>query len=278
MHILRPDDRRINIHARPDATRTAPMIDLPTRIRRETGDIAHNLRHRRSAVKIQGRQVCGQSVEEPADEGGDILRVLRVTVVDVAGRAREVVCSREHDFAGGFQARGAVDVHRDGCGVGVVLVAGGAEPALHAGDGAVGVGDGIPERARSAGEGVGPGFLGQVQVAVCGDWVVVYVVVGYKGWAGEFDEGVWVVEEACADSGVVDPGRRGEAAELVGLGELLVGGESALYVSDEAVPVRAALERSTYCCQNGRVTDPRLHQQLWRLQCATAENYSPCSR
>ena len=33
--------------------------------------------------------------------------------------------------------------------------------------------------------------------------------------AGEFDEGVWVVEEAGADGGVVDPGRRGQG-EFVG--------------------------------------------------------------
>ena len=99
---------------------------------------------------------------------------------------------------------------------------------MHAGDGAVSVGDGVPERARSAGEGVGSRFLGQVQVAVGGDGVVVDVVVGHEGGAGEFDKGVWVVEEAGADSSVVDPGRRGEATELVGFGELLVGGESAL--------------------------------------------------
>ena len=39
------------------------------------------------------------------------------------------------------------------------------------------------------------------------------------GGAGELDEGVGVVEEPVADGGVVDPGGRREAAELVGLCE-----------------------------------------------------------
>ena len=101
MYILRADDRRVNIDTRPDATRAAPVVHLPPRIRVVvTSDIAHNLRHRRGPIKIQRRQVRGQSVKEAADESGDVLRVLRVAVVDVAGGAREVVCSRENDFAG----------------------------------------------------------------------------------------------------------------------------------------------------------------------------------
>ena len=163
MQIRRPYDRRVDIHTRPDATRTAPVIHLPTRIRVVvTGDIAHNLRHRRPSVEIQRGQVRGQGVEEPSDEGRDVLRVLRVAVVDIAGWAGEVVGACEHYFPRGFEAGGPVNVHRDGCGVGVVRVARGAEPALYAGDGAVGVGDGVPEGDRSAGEGVGPRFLGQV--------------------------------------------------------------------------------------------------------------------
>ena len=91
MEILHPDDRRIDIDTGPNPTRAAPMIDLPTRIRRARSDIAHDLRHRRSAVEIQGRQVRGQGVEETADERRDVLRVLRVAVVDVARGARDVV-------------------------------------------------------------------------------------------------------------------------------------------------------------------------------------------
>ena len=91
MQILHPDDRRIDIDTLPDATRTTPMIDLPTRIRRKRGDVAHNLRHRRRPIEIQRCQVRGQGVEEPADEGRDVLRVLRVAVVDVRRWAGDVV-------------------------------------------------------------------------------------------------------------------------------------------------------------------------------------------
>ena len=92
MQILRPDDRRVDIHTRPDPTRTAPVIHLPARIRVVvTGDVTHDLRHRGGSVEVQGRQVRGQGVEEAADEGRDVLRVLRVAVVDVSGWAWEVV-------------------------------------------------------------------------------------------------------------------------------------------------------------------------------------------
>ena len=105
MQILHPDHRGVDIDAGPDPARTAPVIDLPARVHvAVAGDVAHDLRHRRRAVQVQGCQVRGQGVEEPPDEGRNVLRVLRVAVVDVARRAREVVGAPEHDFARGFEA------------------------------------------------------------------------------------------------------------------------------------------------------------------------------
>ena len=66
--------------------------------------------------------------------------------------------------------------------------------------------DVIPEDADFAGEGVRARTAFQVEGVVGGDGVVVAVGVGLDGGAGEFDEGVWVVKEAGADGGVVDPG------------------------------------------------------------------------
>ena len=63
----------------------------------------------------------------------------------------------------------------------------------------------VPEGAASASEGVRSRSLGQVQVSVRGDRVVVLVVVGLDSGAGHLDEGVGVVEEAGSDGGVVDP-------------------------------------------------------------------------
>ena len=72
--------------------------------------------------------------------------------------------------------------------------------------------DGIPEGAATAGERVVSGFFGKIEVAVGGDGVVVLVVVGLDGGAGQFDEGVGVVEKAGADGCVIDPGGGGKAA------------------------------------------------------------------
>ena len=125
----------------------------------------------------------------------------------------------EHDFALGFEARGAVDVERDGAVARVAVIARGADGALHARLGPVAPRNVIPKHRDLARERVRPRAGFEVLVAVGGDGVVVGVGVGLDGRAGEFDEGVWVVEELVADGGVVDPGRGGQAAELVGLGE-----------------------------------------------------------
>ena len=90
------------------------------------------------------------------DESGDVGGVLRVGEVDGGRRARDEV-GVEDDGAGGFEARGAVDVEGDGAAVGVAVVAGGADGALHARFGAVGVGDVVPEDADFAREGVRAG-------------------------------------------------------------------------------------------------------------------------
>ena len=58
-----------------------------------------------------------------------------------------------------------------------------------------------------------------------------------------------------------------------------MGGELVFYGGDEAsAPMLHSKGESTYRRQNGRITDPGLHQQLWRFQCAAAQNHPPCSR
>ena len=125
----------------------------------------------------------------------------------------------EDDFAFGFKARGTIDVERNGFVACEAVIAGGTDGTLHAGLGSIGPGDVIPEDGDFARERVRARAGFEVLVAVGGDGVVVGVGVGVDGGAGEFDEGVWVVEELVADGGVVDPGGGREAAELVGLGE-----------------------------------------------------------
>ena len=133
------------------------------------------------------------------------------------GAGDEVIV--EDDFAFGFEARGAVDVERDGFVGRVAVIARRADGALHARLRAVRSGDVIPEDGDFARERVRARAGFEVEVAVGGDGVVVGVGVGVDGGAGEFDEGVGVVEELVADGGVVDPGGGREAGELVGLGE-----------------------------------------------------------
>ena len=181
------------------------MVDLPLRIRRRRGDVAQDLRLGRSRRDVErGEARRGQSGEDVVDEGRNVLRVLRVAEVDALGPGDEV--GVEDDLARGFEARGAVDVEGDGFVVGVAVEAGGADGALHAGFGAVGVHDVIPEDTDFAGGGVRARTAFQVQGVVGRDGVVVAVGVGLDGGAREFDEGIWVVEEAGADGGVVDPG------------------------------------------------------------------------
>ena len=151
------------------------------------------------------------------DVGRNVLRVLRVGEVDVLGAGHEV--GVEDDLALGFEARGAVDVERDGAVARVAVVARRADGALHARLGAVGPGDVVPEDGDFARERVRAGAGFEVLVPVGGDRVVVGVGVGLDVGAGEFDECVGVVEELVADGGVVDPGGGREAAELVGLCE-----------------------------------------------------------
>lgn len=226
VQIPHPDDRRVRIHAAPQPARAGPVVDLALRVRRRRRDVRQDLRRGRRGRDIERGEVRrGQGGEDGVDEGRDVLRVLRVAEVDALGPGDEV--GVEDDGAGGFQARGAVDVEGDGLVGGVAVVAGGADGALHAGSGAVGVRDVVPEDADFGGEGVWAGAAFQVQGGVGGDRVVVGVGVGLDGGAGEFDEGVWVVEEAGADGGVVDPGGSGEAAELVGLLEAFQDGRVA---------------------------------------------------
>ena len=149
--------------------------------------------------------------------GCNVLCILRVRKVDVLRARNEVVV--EHDFTLGFEARGAVDVERDGAAARVAVVTRRADGALHARLGAVGPRNVIPKDGDFARERVRARAGLEVLVAVGGDGVVVGVGVGLDGGAGEFDEGVWVVEELVADGGVVDPGGGGQAAELVGVGE-----------------------------------------------------------
>ena len=107
------------------------------------------------------------------------------------------------------------------------------------------MGDVVPEDGDFARERVGSGAGVEVEGFVGGRRVLVDVGVGLHGWGGEFDEGVWVVEEAGADGGVVDPGGGGQAAELVGLFET---GE------------------------DGGVPDAGFHEEFGRFQGTVAEN------
>ena len=177
------------------------------------------------------------------DVGRDVLGVLGVGEVDALGPGDEV--GVEDDLALGFEARGAVDVEGDGVGVGVAVVAGGTDGALHAGFGAVGVGDVVPEDGDFGGEGVRAGAMLKVESGVSGDGVVVGVGVGLDGGAGEFDEGVWVVEKVGADGGVVDPRGGGKASEVVGF---LEAGE------------------------DGGVADAGFHHEFWGFQGAAAQD------
>lgn len=190
------------------------MIDHTDRISRGGRDIRLDLCLRSRDGDIErGEAGRGQGLEDVVDESGDVDRVLRVGVVDALGARDEV--GVEDDGAAGLEARGAVDVEGDGGGVGVLVEAGGADGALHAGLGAVGVGDVVPEDADFAGEGVRAGAGVEVEGFVGGDGVAVFVGVGLDVGGREFDEGVWVVEEGGADGGVVDPLGRREAAEFV---------------------------------------------------------------
>ena len=205
VQIRHPDDRRIHVHAGPDPARARPVVDLALRVRRRRRDVRVDLRLGRRGGDVERREVRrGQRGEDGVDEGGDVLGVLRVAEVDALGAGDEV--GVEDDFARGLEARGAVDVERDGVVVRVAVEAGGADGALHAGFRAVRVGNVVPEDADFGGEGVRAGAVGQVQGFVRGDGVVVAVGVGLDGGAGELDEGVRVVEKAGADGGVVDPG------------------------------------------------------------------------
>ena len=218
VQILHPDDRRINIDAGADTAGARPMVDLTDRVRRRGGDVGLDLGLGGGDGDIvRGEARSGEGLENVVDESGDVDGVLGVGVVDARGARDEV--GVEDDGAGGFEARGAVDVERDGVGVGVLVVAGGADGALHAGLGAVGVGDVVPEDADFAGKGVRAVAGVEVEGGVGCDGVIVLIGVGLDGGGGEGDEGVWVVEEAGADGGVVDPGGGREAAEFVRLGE-----------------------------------------------------------
>ena len=182
------------------------MIDLALGVRRRRGDVLQDLRLGCRGGDIErgeGARGFGQLLEDVVDEGGDVLGVLRVGEVDALGPRDEV--GVQDDLARGFETRGAVDVEGD-CAVGGVAVeAGGADGALHAGFGAVGVRDVVPEDADFAGVRVRSRAAVEIERGVGGDGVVVAVGVGLDGGAGEFDEGVRVVEEAGADGGVVDP-------------------------------------------------------------------------
>ena len=151
------------------------------------------------------------------DVSCNVLCVLRVGEIDVLGTGDEVIV--KHDFALGFEARGAVDVERDGVVIRVAVKTRRADGTLHARLGAVRPRNVIPEDGDFARERVGPRAGFEVLVAIGRDGVVVGVGVGLDGGAREFDEGVWVVEELVADGGVVDPRGGREAAELVGVGE-----------------------------------------------------------
>lgn len=157
------------------------MIDLAPRVRRIRRDVLHDLRHRRGLVEVQRRQSrAGQRIEQPSDIRRNVLRVLRVAVVHAPGRAWQEVRVVQRHLPRRLQPGRAVDVHRHGHGVRVRLVSGGTQPALHAGDGAVGGLDGVPEGTAAAGERVRAGFAIEIEIFVGRDWGVVLVVVGLQ--------------------------------------------------------------------------------------------------
>ena len=208
MQILHPDDGGVRIDAGAEPTAAAPMVDRSLRVRRRRGDVLEDvgLGSRRGDVE-RGQVGRLEPGEDAVDVRRDVLRVLRVGEVDVL-RARDEVAV-EDDLALGQEARGAVDVERDGAVARVAVVAGRADGPLHARLGAVAAGDVIPKDGDFARQRVRAGAGFEVLVPVGGDGVVVGVGVGFDGGTGEFDEGVGVVEELVADGGVVDPGGGG---------------------------------------------------------------------
>lgn len=250
VQILHANDRRVHIDARADATTARPMVDLALRVRRRRGDVLENIRLGRRGGDVERGEVgLGQGGENVVYVRRDVLGVLRVGEVDALGARDEVAV--EDDLALGLEARGAIDVERDGAVARVAVVPRGADGALHARLGAVRVADVVPEDGDFPSQGVGSGAGFEVEGGVGGDGVVVDVVIGLDGGAGELDEGVWVVKEAVANGGVVDPGGGGKAAQLVG-----------------------GLEAG----EHGRVADTGFHEKLWGFQGAGAQNNSAGGR
>ena len=170
------------------------MIRLAPRIRRVRGDVGHDLRDGRRLRDVQRHEARSrQEGEDAVNEGGNILRVLRVAVVDAAGGPGDEVGVEDHS-ATGCEARGAVNVERDGRGVRIGAVAGGADRTLHASDGAVRVLDRVPEDADFGGEGVGARATVEVQGRVAGRGAGVAVGICLDRRAGELDEGIRIVE------------------------------------------------------------------------------------
>lgn len=250
MHVLHPDDRRVHIDARADATAARPMVDLALRVRRRCGDVLEDIRLACRGGDVERGEVgLGEGGEDVVDVRRDVLGVLRVGEVDALGARDEAAV--EDDLALGLEARGAVDVERDGGVARVAVVPRGADGALHARLGAVRVADVIPEDGDFPGQGVRSGAGFEVEGGVGGDGVVVDVVVGLDGGAGELDEGVWVVKEAVSNGGVVDPGGGGKAAQLAG-----------------------GLEAG----EHGGIADAGFHEKFRGFQGASAENNSACGR
>ena len=180
------------------------MVHHTDRVVRRRGDVLQDLRLGRGGGDVERGEVRGrQGGEDVVDKGRNVLAVLRVGVVHALGARDEVAV--EHDFAPGLEARGPVDVERDGRAVLVAVEARGADGALHAGFRAVGVRDVVPEDADFRREGVWAGALVQVQRCVGLDGIIVGVDVGLDRGAGQLDEGVWVVKEIGSDGRVVDP-------------------------------------------------------------------------
>ena len=222
------------------------MVDLALRVRRRRRDVLEDIRLGRRGGDVERGEVgFGQGGEDVVDVRRDVLGVLRVGEVDVLGARDEAAV--EDDLALGLEARGAVDVERDGGVARVAVVPRGTDGALHARLAAVRVADVVPENGDFPGQGVRSGAGVEVESGVGGDGVVVDVVVGLDRGAGELDEGVWVVKETVANGGVVDPGGGGKTAELVG-----------------------SLEAG----EHGRVADAGFHEKLWGFQGAAAQNNS----
>ena len=248
VHILHADNRGIDIDTRPDPARGTPMIHLALGVGAGGGDILCDIGLRRRLGEVERREArAGQGGEDAVDERGDVLGVLRVGVVD-ALRARDEIAV-EHDFAHRFQPAGAVDVERHGRVRRVPAVPRGADGALHAGDAAVAARDRVPEDADLAREAVWSRPVLEIGSCVGRGRVVVDVGVGLDGRAGQLDECVWVVEQARAHGGVVDPLRCRQAAELVGLGEAR---------------------------EDGGIADARFHEQFRGFQSAAADDDTAC--